>query len=225
VANENVISKDKYKQYCKILLDDLPAVIAYFKSLGIYAPEKFTEINNRVQGIKQQLSDLKQQMSDVEQKYNQFVFNNETSDINPLRGDNGLLTYYNERYSNILMKKRHLTQQLQDICGNPLWQHSKTVELLTELLKEQVKIQEIYESIAWQNSEAYKSMHRYDGYDNDDAEEEINYEQLAQQHKKNLDYICEICLNYPDIVKYIEMSIANKCKRNIQNSQNPRHTR
>ena len=213
-----------YETYREILLHNLPEITKYFKSLGTYDPEKLKEINNKITEIKKQQGDLKQKMVNITQRYSQFVFGGENSDINPLRGDNGLVDYYTETYNNTLTQERQLGQQLREIYSDPLWKNSQIIDLLSQLFQKQLKINEVQESIAWQSSEAYKSISRYERDDDEDESEEI-YNSLLHQYKKDLDNMCRKCMEYPEIVAYINMIIVNNNKQRIQNTKVSRYTK
>ena len=223
MANEKIVSKNPYEIYREILLQNSPKIIGYFKSLGTYDSKKLTEINNQVAEKQQRQSNLKQKMTDTEQKYRGFVFDSENSDINPLRGDNGLVTYYTEVYNNILTEERQLTQQLQEIYNDPLWKNSQIVLLLTQLFQKKLKVDEIKEAIAWQSSEAYKSITRYEKDSDDDSGG--SYDSLLRQYKEDLDSVCKKCLSRPEIVAYVNMVIADINVQRMQNAKKPYHKR
>ena len=206
--------------YRNILLNNLPQIIKYFKSLGTHNPEKLQKINNKIAQIKQQQCNLKQKMADITQMYRQFVFEGENSDINPLRGDNGLVGYYTETYNAMLTQERQLGQQLQEIYSDPLWKNQQIVALLMQLFQKQAKVKEVQESINWRSSQEYQSISRYER----DNELEEDYDDLLCRCRKDLEQTCKICLNYPEIIVYINAIIADNNRKNMRNARIPRRT-
>lgn len=224
MANVNLDFKKSDEAYQRILLHNLPEIIKYFNSLGTHDPEKLEEIRNRITMIKKQQGDLKQEKANITQMYRQCVFGDENSDISPLRDDNGLVDDYTETYNNALTQERQLGQQLQEIYNDPLWRNSQIKALLAQLFQKQLRINEIQESIAWQSSEAYKSISRYERNDDENETEEV-YDKLLRQCKKDLDDMCKECLGYPEIVGYINIIIVNNSKQRIQNTKVSRRTK
>ncbi len=214
-------NNDALLQRC--LLDNMDKVLAYFKqSVGMQKTnsQQIQDISKRVSELTTQIDDLKQKMENTEQKYREFVYDNENDNINALRGDNGLVVYYKEKYNNLFREIQVLQKQLAE--QNELLAPIQRFELLTQILDAQVKADEAQIAINWQQTAAYDAINRYDN-DKEDDDSNVNYESMLRDYRARLDNLCAKALTDKEIRTYLNILIAEQHKRKIQSGNNPHH--